>query len=340
MSAYYNEIDQFAAQWLRNLIAGGMIAPGDVDERSIVDVRAADLVGYGQCHFFAGIGVWSYAIRSAGWSDDAPIWTGSCPCQPFSDAGRKRGTEDERHLWPEFFRLIAECRPGVVFGEQVASRDALAWLDVVQADLEGAGYAVGAVDTCAAGYGAPHIRQRLYWVADADAKRWNRKHALLRQDARCDLPEASGRGEVGRMGDANCAGVQGVTGRRTRTENGSGRGWEVDWCVGDGAGSSGKVSAVGDAGCQGLAVGQRPEDGRGAIRHEGETIAEVGAVNGYWADAEWIYCLDGKHRPTKPGVTPLAARVAGDVGKLRAYGNAIVAPQAEAFVRAFMECRP
>jgi DNA (cytosine-5)-methyltransferase 1 len=62
MTAYYNEHDPFAAAWLRNLIAAGHIAPGDVDERSIVDVRSADLVGYRQCHFFAGIGVWSHAL--------------------------------------------------------------------------------------------------------------------------------------------------------------------------------------------------------------------------------------------------------------------------------------
>jgi len=61
LTAYYNENDPTAAQWLRNLIAAGLIAPGDVDERSITDVRPADLRGYAQCHFFAGIGVWSRA---------------------------------------------------------------------------------------------------------------------------------------------------------------------------------------------------------------------------------------------------------------------------------------
>ena len=63
MSAYYNEFDPFAAAWLRNLIAQGLIAPGDVDERSIKDVSPDDLRGYTQCHFFAGIGGWSYAAR-------------------------------------------------------------------------------------------------------------------------------------------------------------------------------------------------------------------------------------------------------------------------------------
>jgi DNA (cytosine-5)-methyltransferase 1 len=167
VTAWYNENDPFAASWLRNLIAAGHIAPGDVDERSIVEVRAADLVGYSQCHFFAGLGGWSYALRLAGWDDDRPVWTGSCPCQPLSSAGRQRGHADERHLWPAFHALIAECRPAAVFGEQVASKDGREWFAGVRADLEGTGYACGAADLCAAGAGAPHIRQRLFWVADA-----------------------------------------------------------------------------------------------------------------------------------------------------------------------------
>src|SRR5690554_4169175 len=167
MSAYYNEIDPFAAAWLRELISAGHIAPGDVDTRSIEDVSPSDLAGYTQCHFFAGIGVWSYALRRAGWPDDRPVWTGSCPCQPFSAAGGGAGFADERHLWPAWFWLISQCRPRVVFGEQVASRLGDAWLDLVSTDLEGEGYACGPIVLPACGVGAPHIRQRLFWVADA-----------------------------------------------------------------------------------------------------------------------------------------------------------------------------
>lgn len=200
MAAYYNEIDPYAAQWLRNLIANKLIADGDVDERSICDVVATDLRGYTQCHFFAGIGVWSYALRLAGWPDDRPVWTGSCPCQPFSAAGKGKGFDDERHLWPVFYRLIAECRPPVVFGEQVASKDGLQWLDAVQSDMEASGYAIGAADLCAAGIGAPHIRQRLWFVGErlADASHDGRQQGWDGSDLRWLSPaQGETRGEGG-----------------------------------------------------------------------------------------------------------------------------------------------
>ena len=166
--AFYNEIDPFAAAWLRELIKAGHIAPGIVDERSIEDIKPRDLDGFSQCHFFAGIGVWSLALRRAGWSDDRPVWSGSCPCQPFSAAGQGVGFDDQRHLWPHFHWLIQECKPASVLGEQVASKDADPWIDLVQTDLEALGFAFGAVAFPSAGVGAPHIRDRTYWVAHAN----------------------------------------------------------------------------------------------------------------------------------------------------------------------------
>lgn len=168
--AYYNEIDPYAAQWLRNLISAGHIAAGDVDERSIEDVRPDDLRGYTQCHFFAGIGVWSFALRLAGWADYRPVWTGSCPCQPFSIAAvahARKGFDDHRHLSPAWLALVRECRPDTLFGEQVGSRDGQTWLDDLFDNLEDDDYACAAAITSAAGAGADHVRRRIYFVADS-----------------------------------------------------------------------------------------------------------------------------------------------------------------------------
>lgn len=167
MAAYYNEFKPEAAHMLRQLIKDGHIASGDVDERSITGVTADDIKGYSQCHFFAGIGGWSVALRLAGWPDDRPVWTGSCPCQPFSSAGKQKGKADERHLWPEWFRLISECRPATVFGEQVESAIAHGWLDDVYNDMEGQGYAVGSAVLPACAVGKPHQRKRLWFVGNA-----------------------------------------------------------------------------------------------------------------------------------------------------------------------------
>jgi DNA (cytosine-5)-methyltransferase 1 len=177
MRAYYNEHDPHAAAWLRELIKAEAIMAGDVDERSIEDVSSTDLLGYTRCHFFAGIGGWDYALWLAGWPDDRPIWTGSAPCQPFSDAGEKRGADDLRHLWPVWFRLIRECRPECLFGEQVAAAMRYGWFDALSTDLEAAGYAVGAVVLGAHSVGAPHLRQRLYFVADHTRPHTHRREA-------------------------------------------------------------------------------------------------------------------------------------------------------------------
>jgi DNA (cytosine-5)-methyltransferase 1 len=167
MTAYYNEIDPAAVAMLEQLIADGVIAPGVVDNRSIKDVQPNDLSGFTQCHFFAGGGLWSVAARMAGWPDHRPIWTGSCPCQPFSAAGKGLGKDDPRHLWPDFHRLIRTSRPAVVMGEQVAGARGYDWFDGVRSDLAKEGYASRGVDIPACSVDAPHQRNRLYWIATA-----------------------------------------------------------------------------------------------------------------------------------------------------------------------------
>ena len=144
MTAYYNDSNKFNCDWLQNLIRDGLIPEGEIDERPIQAVSADDVRGFSQRHWFAGIGGWPLALRFAGWSDDRPVDTGSCPCQPYSLAGKRLGDKDPRNLWPEFCRLIRECHPPVVFGEQVASAVGQGWLDRVFADLEREDYACGA----------------------------------------------------------------------------------------------------------------------------------------------------------------------------------------------------
>jgi DNA (cytosine-5)-methyltransferase 1 len=182
VTAYYNEIDPFAAAWLKELIKAGHIAPGEVDTRSIEDVEPSDLFGFTQCHFFAGIGVWSYALRRAGWGDDRQVWTGSVPCQPWSIAnvwqGGGKGSDDERHLLPAFINLIGIVKPDAVFGEQVPGSIRKGWLDLLRLGLEGKGYAVGSLVLRANAFGADHERKRLFWAADARSARWARHQPL------------------------------------------------------------------------------------------------------------------------------------------------------------------
>jgi DNA (cytosine-5)-methyltransferase 1 len=178
MAAYYNENDPKIAAWLKELIKRGLVADGEVDTRSIVDVRPDDLSGFVQCHFFAGIGGWSYALRLAGWPDERRVWTGSCPCQPFSQGGLGAGSEDARHLWPVWRPLITQCRPPVVVGEQVAGPSGRSWVDLVAGDLEDDVYAFAAADLPVASVDGLHIRHRMWWLAvahsNADRVRWER----------------------------------------------------------------------------------------------------------------------------------------------------------------------
>lgn len=211
MRGFYNENDPVAARVLASLVSEGLIAPGHVDSRSIKDVQPHDLAGVTQAHFFAGAGLWSVAARLAGWPDDKPLWTGSCPCQGESVAGKKLGAADPRDLWPDFFRLIAACRPPVVVGEQVARAAGTHWLDRMCADLERESYAVRSVVLRSLAVDAPNERARIYWIAVADAVRGRFSQAS--RDDREDRgnPQSESGPEYS----------TGVPGRRAEKRNGS-----------------------------------------------------------------------------------------------------------------------
>lgn len=294
MTAYYNEIDPNAANWLRWLIDHNHIAPGFVDTRSITELQPDDLTGYTQVHFFAGIGGWSLAARLAGWPDERPLWTGSCPCQPFSVAGKGAGTADERHLWPDFHRLIRACRPTVVMGEQVAGAAGYGWFDGVAADLARENYASRYVDIPACAVDAPHIRSRLYWIAVEHPAR------IGRGEGRPEPEFRSGRAAVaGADAPEPLATPQSQHGGRDEPRRGS-----------QGRAADGRADAGSrDAGNLGNAIGARLEGQRGhGDRGAGwpQPDRPTAAPNGsFWADAEWITCHDGKARRTQPGLPML-----------------------------------
>lgn len=367
METYYNENDAHAAEWLGNLAGRDLIGAGRIDTRSIKDVIAADLAGFRRCHFFAGIGGWDRALQLAGWQSGQEVWTGSCPCQPFSTAGKRKGTADDRHLWPEFFRLIRECRPAIVFGEQVAGKDGLGWLDGVFSDMEGIGYACGAADLPAASVSAAQKRQRLFWVASADGIGEGAVSGIHAEhgtgsagiggvagssESRLQRGEISGASR--RCEDARSRGIlqskRDVLSGPMEHATGNGRDTRRPESIGWGTASRCGTGGLGDSNCGGY------QKGRSAATGDGYR-PPVDANGGVDTPDHFIHCSDGKTRRTESGIQPLAHAIPRDMGRgqpelgrmakrarsnrtgrLRGYGNAIVPDVAAVFVRAVMDC--
>ena len=344
---YYNEIDPFAAEWLRQLMVKGMIPKGEVDERSIEDIQPRDLDGFDQCHFFAGIGVWAYALARAGWGD-RPVWTGSCPCQPFSTAGKGLGFADERHLWPAFRWLIKQQGPDIVLGEQVAAKAGELWLDHVSHELEAEGFSVGSVVFPACGVGAPHLRQRQYWCASKGLGFPYGEIIRRGQINQNQRGRDEGAGEEERPAGSplrSCNRGMAYS-QRERLEGHSRDGDRSDESRRIKAHEAGSVAKGCDNRRMANAIdcSRQPEksratewivsEGDGAMQAE---LRPTGPTNGFWGAADWLLCRDGKWRPVQPGTFPLANGVAARVGRLRGYGNAIVAPQAQEFSETVIE---
>jgi len=360
---YYNEWDSFAAEWLKQLIKDGLIPNGEVDSRSIADVEPSDLKGFTQCHFFAGIGGWSRALQIAGWGSDRPVWTGSPPCQSFSTAGKGKGKDDERHLWPVFFNLIRECQPPTVFGEQVAAAIRYGWLDDLQIDFEKEGYAAGAFVLPAGSIGAPHKRERLFFVADSNSSnRWSEQKP--EQQARDQWRESNGDSGIS-SSVANS--------HNERHERSAGVGWEaqrgiehtsnVSLADSDEFGQSGQrevqqpgnstqdserqVNRAINASRVYQPLGDTKHDGSYEAKvgrstfpseAEGGMLESKGSDSVFWASSEVIYCRDGKYRPipTEPALFPLANGISNRVGLLRGSGNAIVPQAAAEIIKAYL----
>lgn len=329
--AYYNENDDDAADWLTELIRRGLIPPGEVDRRDIRDVQGEDVEGFTQCHFFAGIGGWPLALRLAGWPDDRPVWSGSCPCQPFSLIGRQRGRGDDRHLWPDWRRIIAERRPSVVFGEQVSGPLGRDWLAGIRSDFNLLGYAVGAADLCAAGVGAPHVRQRLYWAAEAI---W--RGVVFASE--CDDGSDDSGGNCPRCAsfgvDVDYAECGGPGPTHDGYEYRTGRGG-IPYARWLGDSSRARLERHARHGDDG------DESGRIEARTSGSAAASgrAGDRAGFWDSFDVLQFRDGKTRRVESGAFPMAYGIPARMGRLRGYGNAIVPPLAAQFVRAYRDIK-
>lgn len=372
MTAFYNEPDPYAAAWLENLIVAGHIAPGIVDRRPIQEIEAWELAEFTQCHFFAGIGIWSHALRRAGWPDDRPIWTGSCPCQPFSNAGQRKGISDERHLWPYWHQLIDQRRPAIVVGEQVASKDGLGWFDLVSTDMEASGYAVAAADLCAAGFGGAHLRQRLYFVGLADASSRERsgiadsgnQDERHRQEAgwvesdggpqpggtACGLahhhhPRLEGRRESGsESSDQLAPGANSlVVGMADALHAGRAeRGASARDRPSSRRGNDGWVEHSNQSGQYGWS-----SSGEQSLRHISDgsnqepDSGNSGQIASRWLDVDWLLCRnpagEPSWRPVEAGTFPLAHGITSRMGKLRAFGNGLDAETATTFCQVVRE---
>lgn len=324
---YYNEFDPRNVAMLRQLMADGLIPEGEIDARPIQAVKPTDLDGYAQCHFFAGIGGWALAVRLAGLADRTGLWTGSCPCQPFSNAGDMRGTEDERHLWPYWSTLIRQCKPPIVFGEQVANAISKGWLDGVYADMETEGYACGSAILPACSVDAPHKRDRVWFVADRTSEREHREVRDVREAERgqvCDMQrdvDGAGASLVSHAADGQLQ----VTQRRPEGRDGSlpvgPVGSDVSDCQFEGR--EGRLH-------------RGPDTGRENI---GGHLGRGGADRPAWGEYDWVICGDGKaRRCPKPesGVRMLAYGFPSRVAVLHGFGNAIVPEVAARFMMAVL----
>lgn len=296
-AVWYNEIEPSAVAWLRSLMRHDLIPFGYIDTRPIQEIKPADLEGFTQCHFFAGIGTWAYAARKAGWPNDRPIWTASCPCQPFSNTGKREGFDDPRDLWPHLFSLVRVCRPADVMGEQVSGSLGYDWLDRVYDDLAAEGYAPRSRDIPACAVNSPQQRNRIYWIAgragdvanrESDGRREGRpERSLLRNDI--DTPAESNAPLA--MGDPD----------RERLPLGEGQ--------------------PGDP-CEELSAPVGTNDS---------------TVWRFYEEHDWTLCHDEKWRRTQRGTSLLVNGTPGRIPMWRGLGNAIHAGLAEEVVRAWLE---
>lgn len=358
MTVYYNEFDPKIANWLRELIKMKVIAEGEVDDRSMLDISVNDLKGFTQHHFFAGIGTWSYALRNAGWSDDRPVWTASLPCQPFSVAGNQKGKQDERHLLPHFVELVKQFRPNTIFGEQVEAAIRHGWLDDLQTTMEAEGYAIGHTILGTHSVNAAHQRQRLYWVANTEQsgqQGWLSGRGNPKWE---NIDGHIGRGgSNSRLGNTEHNGLNADTLRRSTSESEAKSGLLKPE-------RPNPLGRLGNAKHDGSSTSKKQRSNESSVfcSKEGQDSSSKPKRAGSSSfissiseeSVEWLYCRDNKYRPIKSGIKPLVDGAArgvvysgGEINanntgleramRLKGYGNAINADVAQLFIEVFLK---
>ena len=244
-------------------------------------------------------------VRTLKGTDVGPVDVicGGYPCQPFSTAGQRRGEEDDRHLWPEFSRLVAELRPTWVIGENVAGHISMG-LDDVLSDLEGQGYACRTFVIPACAVGAPHQRYRCWTLANANQGRRNRVHIREKTESNAD---AASMPRAPHVADAENSGPQ-------RGNIASGR--------------SESIRSRVQSEFAGNGYGHR----RGTMA-DAPRIHAQGHGNGSGQEQPWGSC---RWLP-EPDVGRVAHGVPQRVDRLKALGNAVVPQIPEMIGRAILD---
>jgi len=243
--------------------------------------------------------------------DHVDVIAGGYPCQPFSNAGKRKGKEDPRHLWPYVFDAIRELRPRYALMENVRGHLTLGFGDVL-ADLASCGYSAEWQIIPASSVGAPHRRDRLFFVAYPDGERSHRTEIYADEAGKSSLSNAPGCGQT--MADSE---VFGCDERRHLNDSGEAR-----------SGLAIQSEARGGRSTMAYADGERSSSPWAELQTAG-TPGESSNDRGLMVARAWWQ--------TEPDVGRVAHGIPARVDRLRGLGNAVVPQVAEFVGRKIME---